>query len=133
MAVIAFRPREGAGTESAPGSTHPPLDGTFRAPTGALGLFVGSLRVERLLVTPHGVYVRAVVTGVLKNTDDVVIGRDSRAMTLVAELRRQDGCTMACIEGFDVDLMGITVRVSPVSLDPHFATSPRRHGRLHLV
>lgn len=127
MAVIAFRPR--AMNDEAPTgetSTHPFLSGSFLAPNGAAGQFEGCLRVDRLLFTPHGAYVRGVVTGVLSNAQGAVICRDSRTVTLLAALRRQDGRTMAFVDVFDVDLMGITVRVSEVALDPHFASSHRR-------
>lgn len=130
MTVIALRPRKPSQGGTSEGRQPPELTGVFRSPTGSPGVFSGSLRLERLILTPHGAFVSGVVTGELTTTGGAYVGRDSRQVTTAAELRRADGRTQAVVLAFVVDMMGIPVRIDSFTLDPGFVAYGAR-GRGH--
>lgn len=128
MTVIALRPRKPSGGGTPEGRQPPELVGVFRSPTGSPGVFTGSLRLERLILTPHGAFVSGVVTGELTTAGGVPVGRDSRQVTTAADLQRAEGRTQAVVRAFDVDMMGIPVHVEPFTIDPGFAAPGARGG-----
>jgi hypothetical protein len=84
-----------------------------------------------LLITPHGAFVSGVVTGELTTSDGDPIGRDTRPITTAADLRRSEGRTVAVVRAFEVDMIGIPVRVASFTLDPGIAHpgAPARYPR----
>lgn len=128
MTVIALRPRKPSQGGTSEGRQPPELTGVFRSPTGAPGVFSGSLRLERLILTPHGAFVSGVVTGELTTAGGAHVGRDSRQVTTAAELRRADGRTQAVVLAFVVDMMGIPVRIDSFTLDPGFVAHGARRA-----
>lgn len=102
---------------------HPRVEGTFRSPDGRCGRLIGSLRLDRLLITPHGTFVSGVVTGHLRSTAGELVGVASRAVTTAADLAHDDGRTTVHVRPFELDLMGIPVRVAAFSLEPTAAVA----------
>ena len=104
-------------------STHTSIEGSFRSPDGRSGRFTGSLRLERLLITPHGSFVSGVVTGHLRTPHGDVVAVASRAVTTEADLRHDGDGTTATVRPFDLDMIGIPVRVAAFSLEPTVAVA----------
>jgi hypothetical protein len=104
-------------------TAHPAIEGTFRSPEGRCGRLTGSLRMERLLITPHGTFVCGVVTGHLRRPAGEVFAVASRAVTAAADLVHEGGRTTARVRPFDLDLIGIPVRVAAFSLEPTSAVA----------
>ena len=103
--------------------SHTPIEGSFRSPDGRSGRLTGSLRLERLLITPHGAFVSGVVTGHLRTPQGDVVAVASRAVTAEADLRHDGGRTTATVRPFDLDMIGIPVRVAAFSLEPTAAVA----------
>lgn len=102
---------------------HPSIDGTFRSPEGRCGRLTGSLRMERLLITPHGTFVCGVVTGHLRTPDGAVVAVASTPVTAAADLVHEDGRTAAHVHAFDIEMIGIPVRVTGFVLEPTLAVA----------
>ena len=87
--------------------------GTFPAPSGSVGTFRGSYRLERL-VTDHGQTAAAgVFAGELLDADDTVVGTGSRrhtAATVVVASRRG---AVAELGPLEVNVLGFPVLVRP--------------------
>jgi hypothetical protein len=111
------------GADGADHATHPTLHGTFRSPQGRSGRLTGSLRLERLLITPHGAFVCGVVTGHLLSPVGDVVAAASRRVTAAADLVHDGGRTTAHVRPFDLDMIGIPVRVAAFSLEPTSAVA----------
>ena len=133
MTVIAFRPRRRKVPDPAAGA-HVPVVGTFRSPSGRMGRMEGSLRVQRLVVVPRGAFVTGVFTGELRDVDGSLVGVDSRRATAAADLVRERDGFAPVVRPFQLDLMGLTVQLPPIRIDPLLALhggagghrSPRR-------
>jgi hypothetical protein len=92
--------------------------GTFRSPEGRRGWLIGSLRLERLLLTPHGAFVSGVVTGHLHSDAGGVVAVASRPVTTAADVLHAEGRTTARVRPFELDMIGIPVHVAAFSLEP---------------
>jgi hypothetical protein len=103
--------------------THPRLEGTFRSPEGRRGTLTGSLRLERLLITPQGTFVSGVVSGHLRDAGGRVLAVASRSVTTAADLVQEGGRTTARVRPFELDLIGIPVHVAAFSVDPTLAVA----------
>ena len=123
MTVIAFRPRPPAVPDPPAGGVgaHVPVVGTFRSPSGRMGRMQGYLRVQRLVIVPRGAFVTGVVTGELRDVDGSLVGVDSRRATAAADLVREDGGFAPVVRPFQLDLMGLTVQLPPIRIDPLLA------------
>lgn len=120
MSVIAFRPRVAKGLHPRT-VEHPAVTGTFRSPRGRSGVMSGFLRVQRLVLTPRGAFLTGVFTGELRDADASLIGVDSRRVTAPVDLVRDaDGYTPV-VRPLHLDLMGISVEVDAVRIDPGLA------------
>lgn len=117
MTVLPFRkssdrPVPGAG----PPSSCPEVIGTFRAPSGGGGLFVGSYRLERL-VEEHGQLAAAgVFTGELHEADGSHVGTGSRRHTCAAVLGADPLTYEICIGPVDVNLLGFLITINEFSV-----------------
>ena len=111
------------GVDGTDDAGHPRVGGTFRSPDGRCGRLTGSLRLDRLLITSQGTFVSGVVTGHLRTTGGELVGVASRAVTTAADLAHDGGRTTAHVRPFDLDLMGIPVRVAAFSLEPTAAVA----------
>ena len=111
------------GVDGAQDASHPRVEGTFRSPDGRCGRLIGSLRLDRLLITPQGTFVSGVVTGHLRSTAGELVGVASRMVTTAADLLHDGGRTTARVRPFDLDLIGIPVRVAAFSLEPTVAVA----------
>jgi hypothetical protein len=111
------------GADGAQKASHPRVEGTFRSPEGRCGRLVGSLRLDRLLITPQGTFVSGVVTGHLRSAAGELVGVASRTVTTAADLVHDGGRTTARVRPFDLDLIGIPVRVAAFSLEPTVAVA----------
>ena len=118
MTVIAFRPRVSAVEHSQGYGDATSFTGSFRSPRGRAGTMRGHLRLQRLVIVPRGVFVTGVFTGELSEPDGTVIGVDSRRCTVAADLRRDEGGLRAVVRPMQLDLMGITVDVTPFDVEP---------------
>ena len=92
-----------------------PIRGTFTSPSGRLGTMSGSHRVERLTETGAGWWARGVFSGELLDADGARVGTGSRRQTVLATASGHDrgSAAVGCVE---VDLLGLTVTVSPFAL-----------------
>ena len=128
MTVIAFRPRSRPVPErSAPVPV--PVAGSFRSPSGRTGRMEGFLRAHRLMIAPRGAFVSGVFTGELRDVDGSVVGVDSRRATAAADLVRERGGFAPVVRPFQLDLMGLTVEVDAIRIDPMLAPGGRAGGR----
>ena len=127
MTVIAFRPRAPAVPDRPAGAPAPglgtpvPVVGTFRSPSGRMGRMEGSLRVQRLVIVPQGVFVTGVLAGQLRDVDGSLVGVDSRRATAAADLVREDDGYAPVVRPFELDLMGLSVQLPPIRIDPLLA------------
>ena len=128
MTVIAFRPRPRSVSDR-PAGGHVPVVGSFRSPSGRTGRMEGSLRVHRLVVVPRGAFVSGVFTGELRDVDGSLVGVDSRRATAAADLVREPGGFAPVVRPFQLDLMGLTVEVDAIRIDPMLALGGRAGGR----
>ena len=133
MTVIAFCPRPRPASQR-PTDVPVPLVGTFRAPRGGMGHLVGSLRVHRLVIISRGTFVTGVFTGELRDHDGSLVGVDTCRATIAADLARHGDGYLPVLRPFQLDLMGITVDVAAIAIDPGFAPTPDGgHRRLDLA
>ena len=128
MTVIAFRPRPHARTDEPTGS-EVPVAGSFRSPSGRSGRMEGFLRVRRLVILPGGAFVSGAFTGELRDVDGSLIGVDSRRATAAADLVRERGGFAPVVRPFQLDLMGLTVDVDAIRIDPLIALGGRADSR----
>jgi hypothetical protein len=127
MTVIAFRRRRDTAA-GGPDNDGAPVTGTFRSPRGVTGVMTGSLRLQRLVLVPRGTFVTGVFTGELREPDGTLVGRESRRATVEADLIRDDGGLHPLVRPFQLDLMGISVRVHAFAIEPAHAF-PVAQGR----
>ena len=120
MSVIAFRPRAAKGPHP-PTVEHPAVTGTFRSPRGRSGVMTGFLRVQRLVLTPRGAFLTGVFTGELRYADARLIGVYSRRVTQREGLVRDAEGYTPVVRPLHLDLMGISVEVDAVRIDPGLA------------
>jgi len=120
MTVIAFRPRAAPGLVPTPAG-QPRVSGTFRSPRGGAGKMTGSLRLQRLVLVPHGASVTGVFTGELRGHEGSLIGIGSRRATTSADLVQDAQGFRPWVRPFQLDLMGITVDVAGFAVDPALA------------
>jgi hypothetical protein len=128
MTVIAFRPRARSVSER-PAGVPVPVAGRFRSPSGRTGRMEGFLRVHRLVILPRGTFVGGVFTGELRDVDGSLVGVDSRRATVAADLVRGRGGFAPVVRPFQLDLMGLTVEVDGIRIDPMLALGARARGR----
>ncbi len=120
MTVIAFRPR--SARDLPPGLLrHPSVRGTFRSPRGRAGRMTGSVRVQRLVFVPRGVFVTGFFTGELRDDDGSLIALGTRRATAPADLVQDVRGFRPWVRPFQLDLMGITVEVTGFVVDPALA------------
>lgn len=113
MIVMADRP----GVESdAAALRQVDVAGTFRSPRGRLGRMTGTLRVQRIVNWPQGAFVTGVFTGELRDVDGSLVGVSSRRATAAADLVHEREGAVTVVEPFQLDLMGLTVRVEPIRI-----------------
>ena len=132
MTVIAFRPRSRSVSERSvpvPVPVPVPVVGSFRSPSGRTGRMEGFLRVHRLVIAPRGAFVSGVFTGELRDVDGSLVGVDSRRATAAADLVRERGGLAPVVRPFQLDLMGLTVEVDAIRIDPMLAPGGRAGGR----
>ena len=87
--------------------------GTFPAPSGSLGRFRGTYRLERLLSDHGQAAVAGVFAGELLDADETVVGTGSRrhtAATVVVESRTGPVAEVGPVE---VNVLGFPVLVRP--------------------
>ena len=114
MTVLPFRSSADQAS-SAPG-TGPPATttdvvGTFQAPSGGLGLFTGTYRLERLL-DEHGQLAAAgVFTGTLHDAAGDPVGTGSRRLTCAAVVSADATVYEVRLGPVDVNLLGLMVAV----------------------
>jgi hypothetical protein len=87
--------------------------GTFPAPSGSIGTFRGSYRLERLVSDQGQTAAAGVFAGELLDADDTVVGTGSRrhtAATVVVESRTGPVAELGPLE---VNVLGFPVLVRP--------------------
>ena len=89
----------------------------------------GFLRAHRLVIAPRGAFVSGVFTGELRDVDGSLVGVDSRRATAAADLVRERGGFAPVVRPFQLDLMGLTVEVDAIRIDPMLAPGGRAGGR----
>lgn len=106
------------------------VTGTFSAPSGCIGTFHGSYRLERL-VTEHGHLAAAgIFAGDLMDADDSVIGTGSRRHTAAAVVEPSTDALIAELGPVEVNIIGFPVLVRafevaiPRELPPAGGASP---------
>lgn len=97
--------------------------GTFRSPTGRTGRFCGTYRLERLSTGPLAT---GVVTGRLVDADGTWVGLAARRTRAPAEVDADGDAVLLRLGPLAVDLLGLTVRLEPFTVDLHGAVGPQR-------
>ena len=100
---------------------HPSVSGSFRSPRGHAGRMTGSVRVQRLVLVPRGVFVTGFFTGELRDDDGSLIAVGSRRATVPADLVQDERGFRPWVRPFRLDLMGLTVEVAGFAVDPTLA------------
>ena len=112
MTVRPFRtasssPGHGAG----PPSGTADLVGTFPAPSGALGTFTGTYRLERLVDQFGQLAAAGIFTGELHDADGTHVGLASRRLTCAAVVDTDAERHLVQVGPVDVNLLGLMVTV----------------------
>ena len=105
-----------------------PIHGTFPAPSGRCGMMIGSLRLEHVRVSAGQSWVDGVFTGDLFNAEGEHIGACSRRQSAPARLGESPDAPIS-VGPVEVDLMGLVVTVSAVSLPSARPPVGRGHGQ----
>ena len=133
MTVLPFLPaqdRKASAAAPVP-STTAPATGTFWSPSGTMGSFSGSYRLERL-VTEYGQLAAAgVFTGDLVDADGTAVGTGSRRHTAAAEATGDGTAWQVTVGPVDVNVLGFMVRMDEVTvrLSPDLPASGGSPGR----
>ena len=123
----AKRPRPGTG---------PPLPadvvatGTFRSPSGRAGAFTGTYRLERFVSQFGQLAAAGVFAGELTDSDGSHIGMGSRRHTLAVEVIATRTTLLARLGPVDINLLGIIVTITELSLDVDGASAEIAAGLL---
>ena len=128
MTVPAIRPRPNLGELRPSDGEGTAIKGAFRSPRGRAGTMSGHLRLLRLVILPNDAFITGVFTGELREPDGTLIGVDSRRATVPADLEREESVLRPVVRPLQLDLMGITIDVQPVAIEPAFAF-PRAESR----
>ena len=92
------------------------IHGTFRSASGGLGTMTGWLRLERLHLVSDRLCVGGVFTGELVDSNGTTIGAGSRREIVPAEIVRSLDDMAVVVEPVEVDLLGLTVRISAFTM-----------------
>jgi len=134
MTVTPLHGRGRRGIKPTAEATHAvPVAGTFTAPSGAIGRFHGTYRLERLIRDLGQIAGVGVFAGELVDVDDAVVGIGSRRRTTAAVLAVGQSSLVAAMGPVEVDLIGFPVlivpfevavtRIFPASADGHVGTT----------
>ena len=124
MTVLPFAPDRDDPPSTPSGSTTR-VTGTFHAPSGTLGSFTGSYRLERLRSESGQLAAAGVLTGQLVDVDGTMVAMGSRRHTAAAELSSDATQHRVQIGPVDVNIAGLMVSVDEfvVVLTRHSAGS----------
>jgi len=103
-----------------------PIHGTFRSPRGRSGTMRGSLRLQRLSMTPEGACAEGVFTGELFDADGSRVGTGSRRQSAPAGIGGPEGSSVT-IGPLDIDLMGFVISVPAISVPAPCAVGDCTH------
>ena len=82
---------------------------------------IGSVRLQRLVLVPRGVFVTGVFTGTLHEPDGTLIGVDSRRVSAPADLVRDGAGLHPMVRPLRLELMGIPVDIPSFAIDTTLA------------
>lgn len=121
-------------------STTPPLApataviGSFCSPSGGVGTFRGSYRLERLVPQFGLLSAAGVFTGLLVDADGSRVGVGSRRQTVAVELSGSRMPLEVRLGPVDVNLLGFLVTMNELTVAVHGASRQRiGYGALRLV
>ncbi len=116
MSVIPFVPRapSGAGGRT---TAVPAVLGSFASPSGGIGRFEGSYRVERFIAQGGKLAVAGVFTGELTDSDGSQIGVGSRRRTAPVRITVNGPALQVRLAPQRVNLLGLMVAIDEVAID----------------
>lgn len=126
MTVVPFspraaRPKAGFGTPA----TVAAVTGSLDSPSGQVGTFTGSFRLERFVSQSGKLAAAGVFTGVLTDADGSRIGMGSRRQTAAVEVQASGTGLVVRLGPLDVNLLGLVVAVYETSIQFHDAAHQR--------